>query len=409
MIHQSHLHTAVTLLGAYNGNMPFSHYIKKYFGSNKKHGSKDRKQISALCYNYFRLGHALPQATIEERVLAGCFLCGLQFSALLEYFRPEWNAKIQLSQTEKCSIIGIESTDLFSFPSFVPDSFAPGYLAPGFSPETDNNNKSFCLSFLTQPSLYLRLRPGMEERTQQKLAAAGIAFDKISDSCLALDNATGIDNIIELDKEAVVQDLNSQRTGEFFEKFITAYRVPGTPYTAWDCCAASGGKSILLYDVLGGKLGLSVSDVRSSMLHNLDLRFAKAGIKKYTSFTADLAADGPGRHAHAAGYDVIICDAPCTGSGTWARTPEQHCFFKPEEINIYAARQQKIAAAAIKHLLPGGLFFYITCSVFRQENEDAVDFIQQQGLQLLHQELLAGWNKKADSLFIAVFSAPAKR
>jgi 16S rRNA (cytosine967-C5)-methyltransferase len=396
MIHQSHLNTAVAILSAYNGDIPFSHYIKKYFSHHKKHGSKDRRQISTLCYNFFRLGHALPQATIAERTLAGCFLCGLQPSALLEYFKPEWNTQIHIPPEEKCAIIGIEPADLFSFLS----------LAPGLSPVQE---REFCLSLLIQPRLYLRLRPGMEELVKQKLSIAAIEFDEITSNCIALTNATNVDGIAALDKEAVVQDLNSQRTRDFFEKFIPLFKPNDHVFSAWDCCAASGGKSILLYDILKGRVNLSVSDLRSSILHNLDLRFRSAGIKKYLSFTADLAADGHIQHTGSDGYDIIICDAPCSGSGTWARTPEQHCFFDKTQITVYAALQQKIAAAAIKHLKPGGLFFYITCSVFGQENEDTADFIQQQGVQLLQQQLLTGWDKKADSMFIAVFSASGKR
>jgi 16S rRNA (cytosine967-C5)-methyltransferase len=396
MIHQSHLNTAVTVLSAYTGDMPLSHYIKKYFGHHKKHGSKDRRQISTLCYNYFRIGHALPQASIDQKILAGCFLCGQLPSPLLEYFKPEWNDKIALSPQEKCSIIGIEAEDLFSFPS----------LAPGLSPE---QGREFCLSLLIQPDFFLRLRPGMEEVVKQQLSAAAIGFDEIGSNCLALTNATNVDGIIELDKAAVVQDFNSQRTGNFFKKFIPVSKVNGNVISAWDCCAASGGKSILLYDILKGRVNLSVSDLRSSILHNLDLRFKRAGIKKYHSFTADLAADGYIQHTGSDGYDIIICDAPCSGSGTWARTPEQHCFFEETQVTVYAALQKKIAGAAIKYLKPGGLFFYITCSVFNQENEGQVAFIQEQGLTLRHAELLPGWNKKADSMFIAVFSAPGKR
>jgi 16S rRNA (cytosine967-C5)-methyltransferase len=245
----------------------------------------------------------------------------------------------------------------------------------------------------------------MEELVKQKLSAAAIGFDEISGNCLALTNTTNVDEVIVLDKEAVVQDYNSQRTGEFFEKFIPVSKLKGNNLSAWDCCAASGGKSILLYDILKGRVNLSVSDLRSSILHNLDLRFRRAGIKKYINFTADLAADGHTLHTGSNGYDIIICDAPCSGSGTWARTPEQHYFFAKAQISIYAALQQKIAAAAIKHLKPGGLFFYITCSVFKQENEDQVIFLQGSGLRLLQAELLAGWDKKADSMFIAVFEA----
>ncbi len=393
MIHQSHLNTAVTLLSAYNGDMPFSHYVKKYFSSNKKHGSKDRKQISTLCYNFFRLGHTLAAVPVEEKIVAACFLCQQLPSGFLEYFNAGWNEKTGLPLSEKCIILGIEPTGFFSFIEY----FSP---VLGLSPE---QGRQFCLSFLIQPQLYLRLRPGMEELVKHKLTAAAIGFDEISSNCIALTNTTNIDTVIALDKEAVVQDFNSQRTGEFFEKFIPVSKL--NALLAWDCCAASGGKSILLYDTLKGRVNLSVSDLRSTILHNLDLRFRRAGIKKYICFTADLASDGHVQHTGSDGYDIIICDAPCSGSGTWARTPEQHCFFDEAQISVYAALQQKIASTAIKHLKPGGLFFYITCSVFKQENEDQEIFLQGLGLRLLQAELLAGWSKKADSMFIAVFEA----
>ena len=63
---------------------------------------------------------------------------------------------------------------------------------------------------------------------------------------------------------------------------------------------------------------------------NLHRRFKKAGIKEYKYFIADVGnADfKPGQ----LDFDLIICDAPCSGSGTWSRTPEQLCFFTEEKI-----------------------------------------------------------------------------
>ncbi|HEY8690484.1 MAG TPA: hypothetical protein VIM07_14710, partial [Chitinophagaceae bacterium] len=54
----SYVNSAVAILKLYHGNEPFHQFIKKYFSTNKKFGSKDRKQISSLCYNHFRLGNA---------------------------------------------------------------------------------------------------------------------------------------------------------------------------------------------------------------------------------------------------------------------------------------------------------------------------------------------------------------
>src|SRR5690606_27157702 len=104
--------------------------------------------------------------------------------------------------------------------------------------------------------------------------------------------------------------------------------------SVWDCCAASGGKSILAKDILKN-IQLTVSDIRKSILINLEKRFASAGIKAYTAKVADLT-DPSFSHSplapserfsragtHHSAFDLIICDAPCSGSGTWARTPEQ--------------------------------------------------------------------------------------
>jgi 16S rRNA (cytosine967-C5)-methyltransferase len=66
--------------------------------------------------------------------------------------------------------------------------------------------------------------------------------------------------------------------------------------------------------------------------------------------------------------------------------------------------QQRIVTNIIPHLQKDGIFIYITCSVFKKENEAMVDFIKEKfHLQLLQMEFLKGYDKKADSMFTAVF------
>ena len=70
----------------------------------------------------------------------------------------------------------------------------------------------------------------------------------------------------------------------------------------------------------------------------------------------------------------------------------------------YADRQRQIITHVIPQLQEGGIFIYITCSVFKKENEEVVDFIKEKfHLQLLQVELLKGYDKKADSMFVAAF------
>src|SRR6478609_3819747 len=70
-----HLRSAASLIGQYNGSVPFAVFLKQFFSDNKKYGSKDRKRIAHLCYCYYRLGHALEKWTVEERLRVALFLC----------------------------------------------------------------------------------------------------------------------------------------------------------------------------------------------------------------------------------------------------------------------------------------------------------------------------------------------
>jgi 16S rRNA (cytosine967-C5)-methyltransferase len=250
------------------------------------------------------------------------------------------------------------------------------------------------------------MRPGKKDIVITKLRDAGLLFEILDDDCISLPNSTKLDTILEIDKEVIVQDHNSQKVLDFLK---TEKNSEGKPVSAWDCCAASGGKSILVYDILKGKIELTVSDIRESILSNLKKRFETAGIKKYKSFIADLFSEKYSMPARPASgfnhqYSIIICDAPCTGSGTWSRTPEQLYFFKKKTIDVYADMQRKIVSNVVPHLQKDGTFIYITCSVFKKENEAIVDFIKEKfHLQLLQMEVLKGYDKKADSMFTAVF------
>jgi 16S rRNA (cytosine967-C5)-methyltransferase len=105
-------------------------------------------------------------------------------------------------------------------------------------------------------------------------------------------------------------------------------------------------------------------------------------------------------------FDLIICDAPCSGSGTWSRTPEQLYFFAENRIQHYSTLQKKIVSNAVQSLRKGSYFLYITCSVYREENEDVATFIEQNlSIQLLQQQYFVGYTEKADTLFTALFIA----
>src|ERR1041385_4702883 len=93
----SYVNSAVRILKQYEGQEPFALFLKKYFSANKKHGSRDRKQIAHLCYCYFRLGKALLEVPVEERILSGLFLCSNESNEILANVKPGWNQQIDLT------------------------------------------------------------------------------------------------------------------------------------------------------------------------------------------------------------------------------------------------------------------------------------------------------------------------
>jgi len=388
---ERYLQYAASILTSYKGNESFHLYLKKYFSLNKKHGSRDRKLISSLCYNYFRLGHGVSkQKDLREELLLSSFLCETTPSLLTGFLKSEWNSSLLLPLNEKLKIAGNEfdAEKIFPFSNEISDQA---------------NFHQYSLSFLIQPKLFIRIRTGFKEPAVNKIRGAGFSFEELSESCLAFANNEKVSSIIDLDNEAVVQDYNSQKTLDLVRQAIGS-REP--VISIWDCCAGSGGKSLLSFDLFKN-INLTVSDKRKSILENLRLRFSKAGLTNYKLVLTDLQLPVSDPVLLTSLFDLIIADVPCTGSGTWARTPEQLTFFNKKELDKYAALQKKIILNTIPRLGVKGYFLYITCSVFTKENEENVAFIQQKfQLNLLRMEYLRGYEIQADTLFVALFQNP---
>ncbi len=382
----SYIISSQKILQTYNGLQPFSIQLKKYFSANKKLGSTDRRAVAENCYAYMRTSHLIVDESMEQKILKALFLCSNKSNPVLAALAPELNMQCELTLPEKLQLLQLNASTIFPF-------------ADELSEQIDK--ELFALSMLQQPNLFLRIRPGKKQTVFSKLADAGIDYSVALDDCVILQNSTKLEAVLAINKEAVVQDINSQQVFNWLDK-ENIFAEGKEKIAVWDCCAASGGKSILLYDKLSGKIKLTVSDIRENILVNLQKRLQQARVEICHSFTADLSKK-TGEDFNDL-FSIIICDAPCTGSGTWSRTPEQLAFFKKEKINEYALLQKKISSNALQHLQAGGLFFYITCSVFKKENEEVVAFLQKEfSLELLQMKYLKGYHQQADTLFVAVF------
>lgn len=344
-------------------------------------GSSDRRWATRHVYSFFRLGKALPSQPAEARLSIADFLCHDTLSLLVEKNLPDLKESITKTLEEKLVLIKAKYPD-FDIAHIYPFHAA---LSEGIDKE------AFFTSFFKQPDLFIRVKAEDSIAVISKLEAENIALKAVTDTALALPNGTKLETILN-EGSYQVQDLSSQHTGLYFK--------PNKWDKWWDCCAASGGKTLLLHS-FEPVIELLVSDLRESVLLNLDERFRLAGIKKYHKKELDLLQNND-QVLHHYQFDGIILDAPCTGSGTWGRTPEMLTFFEERKINQFATIQKAIGQNVVKYLKPGKPLIYITCSAFAAENEAVVQhLIDTLPLELEKMELIKGYGNNADTMFVA--------
>lgn len=376
------LKTFQRILGNYPAETPLSKFLPGFYRQNKQMGSSDRRVSSRLMYNYFRLGKAIFNTATDERLIVAEFLCNSQTNSFLQYFKPEWALCIGFDIDEKIKLVKT------AYPDFKLADVFP--LSAELSDSIDKD--AFLKSFFVQPDLFIRVRKGFEQHVKAILTKESVVFKDEGNGCFALPNGTRLETILPQQNWFEVQDLSSQQTAQYFK--------PQKWEAWWDACAASGGKSLLLHE-LQPDLKLVVSDIRESVLANLDERFQQAGLIKYQKKIIDLTQNVDPELANYA-FDGIILDAPCSGSGTWGRTPEMISQFQSQKIEFFQRLQQSISRNVVKYLKTGKPLIYITCSAFKAENEEAVDFLAREtGLKLEQQAVLKGYENKADTMFVA--------
>jgi len=107
-------------------------------------------------------------------------------------------------------------------------------------------------------------------------------------------------------------------------------------------------------------------------------------------------------------FDLVFADVPCSGSGTWGRTPEQLAFFNQAQLDKYTQLQSKIVQNLIPTVAEGGYFLYATCSVYATENERQVESLIASGkFKIIEQAYFKGYTQKADTLFGALLQRVA--
>jgi len=143
------------------------------------------------------------------------------------------------------------------------------------------------------------------------------------------------------------------------------------PQRIWDCCAAPGGKTQILAarHPAASLLASDISPKRlASMVSRLQQEMPAAQVRTVVADAARLPAEE-------GEFDLILCDVPCSGTGTLARNPEIRHHLKPSDLQRQVERQREILTAALARLAPGGRLLYSTCSLEPEECEGVVSAV----------------------------------
>lgn len=237
--------------------------------------------------------------------------------------------------------------------------------------------------------LRVNLRRGTVADAQARLASEGIntttadiaktALQAISGERKIAGSVAYAEGLVEL------QDGSSQAAMEVLQ-ITKGARV-------LDYCAGGGGKVLAL--AARADAAWYAHDIAPQRMNDLPTRAKRAGVE-VTRLEGDAIAS-------AAPFDLVLCDAPCSGSGTWRRSPEAKWRLIPERLEDLTQTQYEILANTAPLVADGGCLAFATCSVFMQENEAVVSrFLQEHPSWRLGQQRTWPISRAGDGFCLAL-------
>jgi len=208
------------------------------------------------------------------------------------------------------------------------------------------------------PALYVRpLGIGVEE-ARARLRRAGIEADPVEDGsgCLRLEEGTDPEAALQA-IPALVQDPASAH--------VVRYAAPKPGSRVADLCAAPGGKALAL---LPASSYLLAADRSPARLRRIAESGDRLGVPRNRIGIVAARAEAP----PAGGFDLVLLDVPCTGTGTLGRHPDARWRLKPSAPERMSRVQWRILEGGARAVAPGGLLVYATCTLEPEENEVTV-------------------------------------
>lgn len=319
---------------------PADRIIADYFRARRYAGSKDRRAVRDLVYRAIRLCGPVP-ASGRAAMLA---VAG-QDEAVAALFDGSPHGPAPRAEGEEPANTGL----------------APKWLAAALRASGLGGREIAAL--LDRAPLDIRVNALKADRANLALPEAGEPLA----SAQGLRFATGTP-VEQWEAHAQglleIQDLGSQ---------LIVEALPVSPgNTIIDLCAGGGGKTLALAARLGNAASLVAADTDKRRLGNLAPRAARAGAAIDHTVLLDPGREMGALAQWAGKADHVLVDAPCSGSGTWRRSPEGRWRLDPAELARLTALQDHVLDLAARLVKPGGTVGFVTCSVLDAEGADRV-------------------------------------
>ena len=319
---------------------PADRIIADYFRARRYAGSKDRRAVRDLVYRAIRLCGPVP-----ESGRAAMLAVAEQDESLAALFDGSPHGPAPRTDAEPVAKTGL----------------APKWLAAALRASGMGGREIAAL--LDRAPLDVRVNALKADRAGLELPEAGEPLP--SAQGLRFPFGTPVEQWAAYAEGLIeVQDLGSQLIVEALPI------APGD--TIIDLCAGGGGKTLALAARLGNAASIVAADTDKRRLGNLAPRAERAGAAVDNTVLLD-----PGREMQALGpfagkADHVLVDAPCSGSGTWRRSPEGRWRLDPAELARLNALQDHVLDLAAQLVRPGGSVSFVTCSLLDAEGTDRI-------------------------------------
>jgi 16S rRNA (cytosine967-C5)-methyltransferase len=348
---------------------PAADAMKDWGLAHRFAGSGDRAAISSLVYDALRRKSSsawlMGEATARAEILGALKQTrGLDVDAVALLFTGEGHAPSQLTEAERELLA---TADLIRAPAHVAGDF-PEWLALEFEGSfgADAADEGRALADRAPVDLRANLLKTTRDKTLAALAHLSAEPTPLSPVGLRIAiRADGRGPALGAEPAYVkglveVQDEGSQLAA------LIAEAKPGMQVL--DLCAGAGGKTLALAAAMDNHGQIYATDGDGRRLAPIFDRLARSGARnvqvRAPRGQSDVLADLDGR------CDIVMIDAPCSGSGAWRRNPDAKWRMRPGALEQRMKDQDETLESAMRFVKRGGRIVYVTCSVLRAENED---------------------------------------